>query len=54
MIEDSRIYNLLEEGKEYFVVIEGIEKRRQSNYTYTFSQLGLPEGTQMSGKGKID
>ena len=27
MIEDSRIYNLLEEGSEYFVNIQGIKKR---------------------------
>lgn len=54
MIEDSRIYNLLEEGQEYFVLIQGTKKENQSDYTYTFGQLGLPEGTQLVGNGKID
>ena len=54
MIEDSRIYNLLEEGQEYFVLIQGTKKENQSEYTYTFGQLGLPEGTQLVGNGKID
>ncbi len=54
MIEDSRIYNLLEEGNEYFVSIQGVKKRNQSDYIYTFGQLGLPGGTQLSGEGKIE
>ncbi|MBS4192907.1 hypothetical protein KHA94_22580 [Bacillus sp. FJAT-49705] len=54
MIEDSRIYNLLEEGNEYFVNIQGIKKRNQSEYIYTFGQLGLVDGTQLAGEGKID
>lgn len=54
MIEDSRIYNLLEEGQEYFVLIQGTKKENQSDYIYTFGQLGLPEGTQLVGNGKID
>ena len=54
MIEDSRIYNLLEEGNEYFVNIQGVKKRNQSEYIYTFGQLGLVDGTQLAGKGKIE
>jgi hypothetical protein len=54
MIKDSRIYNLLEEGKEYFVDLEGIKKKNQSEYTYTFGQLGIPGGTQLSGEGIIE
>jgi hypothetical protein len=54
MIKDARIYNLLEEGKEYFVSIEGTNKENQSDTTYTFGQLGLPEGTRLSGEGIIE
>ncbi|QFG00084.1 hypothetical protein PB01_15310 [Psychrobacillus glaciei] len=54
MIEDSRIYNLLEEGNEYFVSIQGVKKWNQSEYIYTFGQLGLVDGTQLRGEGKID
>jgi hypothetical protein len=54
MIKDSRIYNLLEEGNEYFVSLEGIKKKTQSDYTYTFGQIGLLDGTQLSGEGIID
>jgi hypothetical protein len=54
MIEDSRIYNLLEEGNEYFVNIQGVKKKNQSEYIYTFGQLGLVDGTQLTGKGKIE
>jgi hypothetical protein len=54
MIEDSRIYNLLEEGNRYFVNIQGVKNRNQSEYIYTFAQLGLEDGTQLTGKGKID
>jgi hypothetical protein len=36
MIDDARIYNLLEEGNEYFVNIQGVKKRNQSEYIYTF------------------
>ncbi|MGP4108895.1 hypothetical protein [Virgibacillus sp. L01] len=54
MIEDSRIYNLLEEGIEYFVNIQGVKKRNQSEYKYTFSQLGLVDGSQLTGEGKIE
>ncbi len=54
MIEDSRIYNLLEVGNEYFVVIQGVKKRNQFEYVYTFGQLDLVDGTQLTGKGKID
>jgi hypothetical protein len=54
MIEDSRIYNLLEEGNRYFVNIQGVKNRNQSEYVYTFGQLGLEDGTQLTGKGKID
>lgn len=54
MIEDSRIYNLLEEGNEYFVNIQGVKKRNQSEYVYTFGQLGLVDGTQLRGEGKIE
>ncbi|KAB2333353.1 hypothetical protein F7731_15995 [Cytobacillus depressus] len=54
MIEDSRIYNLLEEGNEYFVSIQGVKKRNQSEYVYTFGQLGLVDGTQLRGEGKIE
>lgn len=54
MIIDSRIYNLLEEGKEYFVTIEGTKENKQSDYLYTFGQLGLPEGTQLTGEGIIE
>ena len=54
MIKDSRIYNLLEEGNEYFVNIQGVKKRNQSEYIYTFGQLGLVDGTQLTGEGKIE
>ncbi|RAV13570.1 hypothetical protein [Paenibacillus contaminans] len=54
MIKDSRIYNLLEEGKEYFVTLEGVKKKNQSEYTYTFGQLGIPGGTQLTGEGIIE
>ena len=54
MIDDSRIYNLLEEGKEYFVTFQGVKKNEESEFIYTFSQLGLKEGTQMRGEGIID
>ena len=54
MIKDSRIYNLLEEGKEYFVTLEGVKKKNQSEYTYTFGKLGIPGGTQLGGEGIIE
>jgi hypothetical protein len=54
MIKDSRIYNLLEEGNEYFVSLEGIKKKTQSDYTYTFGHIGLLDGTKLSGEGIID
>jgi hypothetical protein len=54
MIKDARIYNLLEEGKKYFVDLEGIKKKNQSEYTYTFGQLSIPGGTQLRGKGIIE
>ncbi|MDI2587044.1 hypothetical protein OR571_07985 [Psychrobacillus sp. NEAU-3TGS] len=54
MIEDSRIYNLLEEGIEYFVNIQGVKKRSQSEYIYTFGQLGLVDGTQLEEKEKFN
>jgi hypothetical protein len=54
MIKDSSIYNLLEEGKEYFVTFEGVKKSEESEYIYTFSQLGLPDGTQVRGDGIIE
>jgi hypothetical protein len=56
IIEDSRIYNLLKEGNEYFVNIEGVKKKNQSKYIYTFGQLGLADddATQLTGKGKIE
>lgn len=53
MIKDSMIYNLLEEGKEYFVSLEGIKKKNQSEYIYTFGQLSIPGGTQLRGEGII-
>ncbi|WP_427137008.1 hypothetical protein [Psychrobacillus psychrodurans] len=54
MIEDSRIYNLLDVGNEYFVNIHGVKKRNQSEYIYTFGQLGLVDGTQLTGEGEIE
>lgn len=54
MIEDSRIYNLLDVGSEYFVNIHGVKKRNQSEYKYTFGQLGLVDGTQLTGEGEIE
>lgn len=54
MIKDSSIYNLLEEGKEYFVTFEGVKRSEESEYIYTFSQLGLPDGTQVRGDGIIE
>ena len=54
MIDDSRIYNLLEEGNKYFVNIQGVKKKNQSEYIYTFGQLGLEDGTQLAGKGEIE
>jgi hypothetical protein len=54
MIKDSKIYNLLEEGKEYFVSLEGTKKKKQSEYTYTFGQLGIPGGTELIGDGIIE
>ncbi|MGO4109709.1 hypothetical protein [Paenibacillus sp. YAF4_2] len=54
MIKDSSIYNLLEEGKEYFVTFEGVKKKNQSEYTYTFGQLSIPGGTELRGEGIIE
>ncbi len=53
-LKDSRIYNLLEEDEEYFVSIEGTKKDNQSDYLYTFDQLGRPEGTQLRGEGVLE
>ena len=53
MIRDSKIYNLLEEEREYFVTIHGTKKRNQEDYIYTFSLLALLDGTRLSGEGKI-
>lgn len=53
MIKDSRIYNLLEENETYFVIIDGIKKRNQEHYVYTFGQLGLLDGTRLSGEGRV-
>ena len=39
IIEDSRIYYLLEEGNEYFVNIQGVKKRNQSEYIYIFGRI---------------
>lgn len=54
MVDDSRNYNLLEEGKEYFVSIDGVKTKDMSDFLYTFNQLALPDGTQMIGDGVID
>lgn len=54
MIKDSSIYNLLEEGKEYFVTLEGIKKRNQEEYVYTFGQIELPGGSNLRGEGIIE
>ncbi|RSD29051.1 hypothetical protein [Mesobacillus subterraneus] len=53
MIEDARIYNLIEEGKEYFVSFQGEKKMEDPEYLYTFGQIEIPGGTQMAGEGVI-
>lgn len=54
MIDDSRIYNLIEEGKEYFVSVQGSKEAQTTDYIYTFGQIGIVGGTQLAGKGKIE
>ena len=44
----QEIYNLLEEGNEYFVNIQGEIKRNQSDYICTIGQLGLVGGSQLT------
>jgi hypothetical protein len=54
MVKDSKVYNLLETGKDYFVSINGVKKRNQSEYIYTFDQLSQIGGTQLAGDGRVE
>jgi hypothetical protein len=52
-IQDSMIYNLLEEGEEYMVSAQSFRKDEEFGYAYQLTQISNQEEYQLSGKGRI-
>ncbi|TMW72835.1 hypothetical protein [Alteribacter natronophilus] len=48
-IEDERIFNLIEEGEEYFMVIQAFKQDREGEFVYRLNQIERPEGTKIRG-----
>jgi hypothetical protein len=53
MIKDSRIFNLIEEGEEYFMAITAYKQNSNGEFIYKINQLAKPDGTNLSGEGRL-
>lgn len=52
-IEDSMVYNLIEEGREYMVSASSIREDEEFGYVYQLQQISNQEEYQLAGKGRI-
>jgi len=52
-IEESLVYNLIEEGAEYVVSATSFRKDEEFGYVYKLEQISNQEKYQLGGKGRI-
>ncbi|UCZ54911.1 hypothetical protein LGQ02_09265 [Bacillus shivajii] len=54
MIKDSRIFNLIEEGEEYFMDIASYKQDSDGEFIYKINQISPnPDGTNLMGEGRM-
>jgi hypothetical protein len=54
MIKDSRLFNLIEEGEEYFMSITAYKKNSEDQFIYKIDQIANPaDETDMRGEGRM-
>ncbi|WP_078427480.1 hypothetical protein [Alkalihalobacterium alkalinitrilicum] len=52
-IEESMVYNLIEEGEEYMVSATSFREDDEFGYVYKLEQISNQEEYQLAGKGRI-
>ncbi|OLO26760.1 hypothetical protein BTR23_21990 [Alkalihalophilus pseudofirmus] len=52
-IEESMVYNLIEEGEEYMVSATSFREDDEFGYVYKLEQISNQEDYQLAGKGRI-
>ncbi|MEW9673884.1 hypothetical protein [Ammoniphilus sp. 3BR4] len=52
-IEESMVYNLIEEGEEYMVSASSFREDEEFGYVYRLEQISNQEKYQLAGKGRI-
>lgn len=52
-IEESMVYNLIEEGEEYMVSATSFREDEEFGYVYKLEQISNQEKYQLRGKGRI-
>ncbi len=52
-IEESMVYNIIEEGEQYMVTASSFRKDEEFGYAYKLQQLSNQEEYQLTGKGRI-
>ena len=52
-IEESMVYNLIEEGKKYMVSAQSFREDEEYGYVYELIQISNQEAYQLAGKGRI-
>lgn len=52
-IEESMVYNLIEEGEEYMVSATSYREDEEFGYVYKLEQISNQEEYQLRGKGRI-
>jgi hypothetical protein len=53
LIEESMVYNLIEEGEEYMVSANSYREDEEFGYAYKLEQISNQEEYQLRGKGRI-
>ena len=52
-LEESMVYNLIEEGKDYMVSARSFREDDEFDYVYKLQQISNQIDYQMRGKGRI-
>lgn len=52
-IEESMVYNLIEEGEMYMVLAASFREDEEFGYVYQLEQISNQEEYQLAGKGRI-
>lgn len=53
-IEESMVYNLIEEGEEYMVSATSFREDAEFGYVYKLEQISNQEKYQLAGQGRIE